>query len=146
MPPAPPRMPDSGPPTDRYQGDVLARARRKPVLPELAAEPGLVVEDVETGWVGAVVRTEKSGGVHIVVLEDRRGRTRRDVEERQSQGGNGENDPHERYDLPGDELFHPAPPDRPRIQQHIAAVSTERSPAALAYTYPPSLVARFARC
>jgi hypothetical protein len=37
---------------------------------------GLVVEDVETGWVGAVLRTEKSGGVHLVVLEDRRGRTR----------------------------------------------------------------------
>jgi hypothetical protein len=40
------------------------------------AERGLVVEDVETGWVGAVVRTEKSGGVHVVVLEDRRGKLR----------------------------------------------------------------------
>ncbi len=48
---------------------------RRP-LPEVAAEAGLVVEDVETGWVGAVLRTEKSGGVHLVVLEDRRGRTR----------------------------------------------------------------------
>lgn len=45
-------------------------------LPELAADPGLVVEDVETGWVGAVLRTEKSGGVHLVVLEDRRGKVR----------------------------------------------------------------------
>jgi hypothetical protein len=45
-------------------------------LPEVAAEPGLVVEDVETGWVGAVLRTEKSGGVHLVVLEDRRGKLR----------------------------------------------------------------------
>jgi hypothetical protein len=45
-------------------------------LPEVAAEPGLVVEDVETGWVGAVLRTEKSGGVHLVVLEDRRGKNR----------------------------------------------------------------------
>jgi hypothetical protein len=35
-----------------------------------------VVEDVETGWVGAVVRTEKSGGVHLVVLEDRRCKVR----------------------------------------------------------------------
>jgi hypothetical protein len=43
------------------------------VLPEQAAERGLVVEEVETGWVGAVVRTEKSGGIHLVVLEDRRG-------------------------------------------------------------------------
>jgi hypothetical protein len=45
-------------------------------LPEVAAESGLVVEDVETGWVGAVLRTEKSGGVHLVVLEDRRGKVR----------------------------------------------------------------------
>ena len=43
---------------------------------EVAADVGLVVEDVETGWCGAVVRTEKSGGMHLVVLEDRRGRTR----------------------------------------------------------------------
>ena len=42
----------------------------------MTAEPGLVVEDVETGWCGAVLRTEKSGGIHLVVLEDRRGRTR----------------------------------------------------------------------
>lgn len=35
-----------------------------------------MVEDVETGWVGAVVRVEKSGGMHVVVLEDRKGRTR----------------------------------------------------------------------
>jgi hypothetical protein len=49
-------------------------ARR--TLPDVAADAGLVVEDVETGWVGAVLRTEKSGGVHLVVLEDRRGRTR----------------------------------------------------------------------
>lgn len=40
------------------------------------AAPGLVVEDVETGWCGAVIRTEKSGGIHLVVLEDRKGRTR----------------------------------------------------------------------
>jgi Protein of unknown function (DUF3097) len=46
------------------------------MLPEQPAEPGLVVEDVETGWVGAVLRTEKSGGLHLVVLEDRHGRTR----------------------------------------------------------------------
>lgn len=35
-----------------------------------------MVEDVQSGWVGAVVRLEKSGGVHAVVLEDRRGKTR----------------------------------------------------------------------
>lgn len=60
---------------DRYRGDVLAPVPAK-VLPEVSAALGLVVEDVETGWVGAVVRTEKSGGVHVVVLEDRRGKVR----------------------------------------------------------------------
>ncbi len=63
-------------PADRYGRDVLATPAAKPQLPEVAAEIGLVVEDVETGWCGAVVRTEKSGGIHLVVLEDRRGRVR----------------------------------------------------------------------
>ena len=63
---------------DRYADDVLSRphpAARRPAR-EVAAETGLVVEDVETGWVGAVVRVEKSGGMHVVVLEDRRSRER----------------------------------------------------------------------
>jgi DUF3097 family protein len=51
-------------------------ARTRPVTRDVPAEPGLVVEDVETGWCGAVVRTEKSGGLYVVVLEDRKGRTR----------------------------------------------------------------------
>ena len=42
---------------------------------EVEAETGLVVEDVETGWCGAVVRVEKAGGMRVVHLEDRRGRT-----------------------------------------------------------------------
>jgi hypothetical protein len=65
--------------TDRYGRDVLSgdwkappRGRSTP----LAAERGVVVEDVETGWVGAVVRVEKAGGIHVVHLEDRRGRTK----------------------------------------------------------------------
>ena len=65
--------------TDRYGDDVLAGDWRRPPRgrsTELAAEPGTVVEDVETGWVGAVVRVEKAGGVHVVHLEDRHGRTR----------------------------------------------------------------------
>lgn len=45
-------------------------------MPDVPADRGLVVEDVETGWVGAVVALEKSGGVHVVELEDRRGRRR----------------------------------------------------------------------
>jgi hypothetical protein len=63
---------------DRYAGDVLASTPGTPrsLPPEVPADAGLVVEDVETGWVGAVVRTEKSGGMHVVVLEDRHGRTR----------------------------------------------------------------------
>ena len=40
------------------------------------AEPGLVVEEIETGWCGAVVAVEKAGGIHVVHLEDRRGRVR----------------------------------------------------------------------
>ncbi|WP_392545216.1 DUF3097 domain-containing protein [Oryzobacter telluris] len=64
---------------DRYGGDVLGGDWKRPPKGrsvELAAEPGTVVEDVETGWVGAVVRVEKAGGVHVVHLEDRRGRTK----------------------------------------------------------------------
>jgi hypothetical protein len=68
-------IPGAGAAGRRYAGDVLAPVARK-VLPEATAEPGLVVEQVETGWCGAVVRTEKSGGIHLVVLEDRHGRVR----------------------------------------------------------------------
>jgi len=67
---------------DRYGNDVLgggaptAHHRAPRVSRPLPAERGLVVEEVTTGWVGAVVRVEKSGGQHVVVLEDRKGRTR----------------------------------------------------------------------
>ena len=67
---------------DRYGNDVLSgdwrssgrlgRPRSRPV----EATHGTVVEDVETGWVGAVVAVEKAGGVHVVHLEDRRGTLR----------------------------------------------------------------------
>jgi hypothetical protein len=63
----------SGP--QRYGHDVLAPAPRRE-LPEAVAHTGLVVEEVETGWVGAVTRTEKAGGVHVVVLADRHGKVR----------------------------------------------------------------------
>lgn len=36
----------------------------------------MVLEDVQSGWVGAVTRVEKSGGMHVVALEDRRGKSR----------------------------------------------------------------------
>jgi Protein of unknown function (DUF3097) len=64
---------------DRYGVDVLSGDWRVPKAGrarEVAAESGLVVEDVETGWCGAVVRVEKAGGMQVVHLEDRRGRTR----------------------------------------------------------------------
>jgi len=66
-------------PNDRYGNDVLSgdwRAPKRGRSADLPAERGLVVEEVETGWVGAVVRVEKAGGMHVVHLEDRRGRTK----------------------------------------------------------------------
>ncbi|OMC48326.1 DUF3097 domain-containing protein [Mycobacterium sp. IS-1264] len=57
---------------DRYGPDVLAARRRKPRSTEHPAELGLVVEDVETGYVGAVVRVEYGR----LELEDRHGHTR----------------------------------------------------------------------
>ncbi|AYF98620.1 DUF3097 domain-containing protein [Protaetiibacter intestinalis] len=59
---------------DRYGEDVLAgdwRARGRKVVPQLAAERGLVVE-LPDGFVGAVVGVEKGN----VGLEDRGGRVR----------------------------------------------------------------------
>jgi len=57
---------------DRYDTDVLAAGRRKPRSTEHPAELGLVVEDVETGYVGAVVRVEYGR----IELEDRHGHIR----------------------------------------------------------------------
>jgi hypothetical protein len=54
-----------------YNRDILA-GRPKRVIPELAAEPGLVVEDPASGFCGAVVRIEYGN----VVLADRQGRHR----------------------------------------------------------------------
>jgi hypothetical protein len=57
--------------SQNYGRDVLAGRPRRSV-PELAAEPGLVVEDPASGFCGAVVRFEQGN----VVLEDRHGRHR----------------------------------------------------------------------
>src|SRR5688500_3400850 len=54
--------------------DLSAPAKTQ--LPEVPVERGMVLEDVQSGWVGAVTRVEKSGGMHVVVLEDRRGKSR----------------------------------------------------------------------
>jgi hypothetical protein len=59
----------------RYSEDVLKAGWQKAGQQKSAAHPlerGLVVEDVQTGFVGAVVRWENG----IVVLEDRRGKQR----------------------------------------------------------------------
>lgn len=64
---------------DRYGRDVLAadpHTPRRPVSRDEPAVLGLVVEEVETGWCGAVVGVERSGGMRVVTLEDRRGRRR----------------------------------------------------------------------
>ncbi len=73
-----PMLPPSSP-ADRYGPDVLSgdwKAPRGGRSTPVPAERDLVVEEVETGWVGAVVRVEKAGGMHVVHLEDRHGRTR----------------------------------------------------------------------
>ena len=60
---------------DRYGSDVLARdphGSRKTRSIELPAELGMVVEDAQSGYVGAVVRIEYGR----MELEDRHGRTK----------------------------------------------------------------------
>lgn len=57
---------------DRYGTDVLAAGRPKPRSTEHPADIGLVVEDAQTGYVGAVVRVEYGR----VDLKDRRGHVR----------------------------------------------------------------------
>lgn len=54
-----------------YGRDILSTPKRKKV-PEITAEPGLVVEDPASGFCGAVVKFEYGQ----VVLEDRHGRRR----------------------------------------------------------------------
>ena len=65
--------------SDRYGSDVLSGDWRRPARGralDQPAQPGLVVEEVETGWVGAIIGVEKIGGQHVVSLEDRRGKVR----------------------------------------------------------------------
>jgi hypothetical protein len=59
---------------DRYGRDVLATPHRPPrgSTTDLPIELGLVVEDAQTGFCGAVVDFDK----HVVTLEDRHGRRR----------------------------------------------------------------------
>ena len=57
---------------DRYDRDVLARPAPAPARPPVDAEPGLVVEDRDSGFCGAVVGFEAGA----VMLEDRHGARR----------------------------------------------------------------------
>lgn len=64
-----------GDPQDSYSADVLHAGWRdvgRTVIPSQDATAGLVVEEVATGFCGAVVRIEKS----VVTLEDRHGKLR----------------------------------------------------------------------
>jgi hypothetical protein len=51
-------------------------APKRVPLPDVPVERDMVLEDVQSGFVGAVVRVEKSGGLHVMVLEDRHGKQR----------------------------------------------------------------------
>ena len=55
----------------RYDGIDLSPPKRQ-APPAVPAEPGMVLEEVLTGWVGAVVASDKEN----VTLEDRHRRTR----------------------------------------------------------------------
>ena len=60
---------------DRYSDDVLAgdwRSKGRRVIPRQPAERDLVIEEVASGFCGAVLRVEK----RLVTLEDRFGKTR----------------------------------------------------------------------
>ncbi|MTE19002.1 DUF3097 family protein [Streptomyces sp. TRM43335] len=60
----------------QYGPDLTPPWKRKRPVPEVPAEPDLVVEEVTTGFCGAVVRCEKTAQGVTVTLEDRFGRHR----------------------------------------------------------------------
>ena len=54
----------------------LSASNRPPEPRRLPVARGMVLEEFETGWVGAVVRLETIGGIRVMSLEDRHGRVR----------------------------------------------------------------------
>ncbi|QQU25502.1 DUF3097 domain-containing protein [Corynebacterium ulcerans] len=64
--------------TDPYSGNILnGHSRQKrPSFPQIPAEPGLVVEVMADGFVGAVVNFERTYDGDFIRLEDRHGRER----------------------------------------------------------------------
>ena len=66
-------------PTDRYGHDVLAsdpHAPRRPAIPEVVGERGVVVECADSGWCGAIVGWDKTIEGWAVQLEARDRRVR----------------------------------------------------------------------
>ncbi|MBA0049882.1 DUF3097 domain-containing protein [Streptomyces sp. AJS327] len=59
-----------------YSPDLTPPWKKRRPVPEVPAEPGLVVEEPSTGFCGAVIRCEKTAGGVTVTLEDRFGRPR----------------------------------------------------------------------
>ncbi|MCA1217676.1 DUF3097 domain-containing protein [Streptomyces sp. 8L] len=59
-----------------YSPDLTPPWKRSTPLPEVAAEADLVVEEVSTGFCGAVIRCEKTAQGPTVTLEDRFGKHR----------------------------------------------------------------------
>ncbi|MFK4266502.1 DUF3097 domain-containing protein [Streptomyces milbemycinicus] len=60
----------------QYDPDLTPPWKRQAPAPEVPAEPDLVVEEVTTGFCGAVIRCEKTAQGPTVTLEDRFGRHR----------------------------------------------------------------------
>ncbi|GAA3734067.1 DUF3097 domain-containing protein [Streptomyces tremellae] len=59
-----------------YSPDLTPPWKRSTPVPEVPAEPDLVVEEVSTGFCGAVIRCEKTAQGPTVTLEDRFGKHR----------------------------------------------------------------------
>ena len=59
-----------------YGPSALPAKPRKTPPPEVPADLGLVIEDAQTGWCGAIVQVEKQPAGTLVVLEDRLGKRR----------------------------------------------------------------------
>ncbi|MBV7363913.1 DUF3097 domain-containing protein [Actinomycetaceae bacterium TAE3-ERU4] len=68
---------------DRYGQDILSSNpheygdfARYQHARKMSAEYGELFEEIETGWCGIVTKVEKSGGLHLVELENRHGKKR----------------------------------------------------------------------
>ncbi|WP_438488023.1 DUF3097 domain-containing protein [Streptomyces sp. S186] len=59
-----------------YSPDLTPPWKKPQPVPEVPADPGLVVEEVVTGYCGAVLRCEKTAEGPTVTLEDRFGKQR----------------------------------------------------------------------